>query len=104
MNTLPEYASTVERGIVSKLLDLCLVNGNKVSIYDGEEYAIKRSTNKKAILKEMAATGEDSVLVRDAENVILGKFYLIYGNDEDIISDYIANEYCDKIAAHFYTY
>lgn len=100
--SLQKYATKEDRSLVHNLLKLVLVDGNTISVYDGEEWVLKKSSKTTEIKKELAATGEDHLRVRNSEGVAIGGFSLIYDNgseDEPMIclSDYSSNAYCDGI-------
>jgi hypothetical protein len=80
--------------LVQALLD----RGATVSVNDGEEWVVKRSTDKATIIAALFSTDEDQLVARDAEGNRLGWFHLVYGNDgTDVLSDYSANDYCEAI-------
>lgn len=103
LDHLPTYATTHERPVIHDLIDAILSAGNSVSIHDGEEWAVNRSTNKAEILEGMATTGEDTVRARsEHRQFILGSFHLIYNNGSDhdpmiVIADHSETEYCNGI-------
>lgn len=77
-----------------------LIDGNlTVSVYDGEEFTVKRSTNVKDILHavyDYDANGQVKYMstemmtlkVRDAEGNHLGDVMLVDGNGAEVIADY----------------
>lgn len=82
------HATDNEKRIVGKLVtDLLEIPGLTLSVNDGEEVTVKRSTDTAQIYAALSSTGEDYVLVHE-----LGKtdrwVRLIWGNDVDVISDY----------------
>jgi hypothetical protein len=83
-----EHATDNEKKIVGKLVeDLLATPGISLSVNDGEEVTINRSTDAGAIFAALASAGEDYLIVHQ-----LGKVNrwvrLIWGNDVDVISDY----------------
>lgn len=83
---------TAEEQNVQRLIHLILQDGNLISIYDGEEYAIQWSQNEAAILTVMGATDEDTISVFDSNKKMRGWIYLVYGNAADeVVCDYSAN-------------
>ena len=87
-----------EGRICAALIDAVLAKGATISINNGEEYSVKRSTDKTAIMAGMFETDSDTLLARDAEGERLGWWDLVYGNDGyDVISDYSANDFCEAI-------
>lgn len=80
-----------ERAIASKLIEDMLSNGNTVSVWEGEDWAIYKSTDHAAIMEALASTDSDWIYVwsRNSEGKLIrvGKVLLIYGNGNDLISD-----------------
>lgn len=78
-----------EEVIVKAIIESALCRGYSISIFDGEEVAIAKSTDPEAILKKMFATDAEELIVYDHHCVRRGTAYLIYGNDgHDVISDH----------------
>ena len=102
INNLPKYTNASDKRVLQRLVSEALALGHKVSVHDGEEFAVKRSTDFKEIIKGCASTGEDTIIIRDQNNEKLGSFYLIYdnGNEDDamvLIADYSANDFSDML-------
>lgn len=76
-----------ERQILEKLVDDALFYGCTVSVYDGEEWPLRRSQDRAAILEATRSTESDVLAFHDADGVKIGNVWLIYGNDYDLISD-----------------
>ncbi|WP_353645714.1 hypothetical protein [Mesorhizobium sp. WSM2239] len=89
----------IEKQMAEALVDTCLERGFVISVYDGEEWAIKRSGDKAAIMAELFATDDDQVVIRRKEDGRhLGWFHLVYGNcGYDVVSDHSDNEVCNEI-------
>lgn len=87
-----------ERRIASKLVKHALASGYVISVYDGEEFALKLSASYKAIMEELGATDEETLVIRDPASILdgqrlpalVGKVALIHGNGIDLISDWAA--------------
>lgn len=89
-----------ERYMAGKLIDAILEKGFSASVNDGEEWTVKRSTDKKLILSALATTGEDYVRLYDKDGQSQGTFVLIWGNDPDgseLIADHADNRVCNRI-------
>ena len=87
-----------EKRMASGLIKACLKRGYSVTIDNGEDKPVIRSTNYREIMTELWATDEEHVVIHDADGTPLGWFFLVYGNDGwDLISDYSANDVCDEI-------
>ncbi len=84
----------LEERIIRKLVELLIAAGYKLSVWDGEAYAITGSGSVEDTLAAMGHTGEDTLQVsppwqQDACGASLGDIYLVYGNDgHDVIADY----------------
>jgi hypothetical protein len=93
----------IERRIIAQLIDTALAAGYLVSVFDGEEWAIRFCSNKDAIMKEMFATDEESLSFYSAEKVegkrrCMGVVYLVYGNDGyDVICDHSDNPVTNEL-------
>ena len=77
-----EYTTSGERGVATRLVRAAIHAGYAVSVYDGEEYTVKRSRKERQILAALATTGEDMLVIRDATGERLGVLALIWGNEE----------------------
>jgi hypothetical protein len=79
----------IERLIVKKICDDAIAKGYTVSLHDGAAYSVKYTRNTKDILDNMMATDVESLLIRNANGIRLGRIFLVYGNTGwDVISDY----------------
>ncbi len=100
--TLPKYANDDDRKCAHALIDAILAGGNSVSVWEGEDYAIKMGTENTEILTEMASTGIDEIVAVSPDRKKLGAFVLIYDNGSEgepmiLISDHTDNDYCNQI-------
>ena len=86
----------VERMIIKLLAEEILKRGHSISVYDGEENALEKSTDLHAILNEVGST-EGTVFTLNKDNEVQGWFALIHGNNEDVISDYSVTGDCNDI-------
>jgi hypothetical protein len=88
----------MERAIISRLVKDGLKLGYVVSVCDGEEWTVKKSTSYKAIMGAIQTTDEDIIRFRKADGELVGSFYMVYGNDGyDVISDYSDNDLCKEL-------
>ena len=93
---------SIERKIVSRIVKDALAKGYTVSVYDGEEYALKRGTAYKQIMEACFSTDEDTLVFYaktdgydiGVDSPLNDKFFrvgfvsLVYGNcGYDVISD-----------------
>ena len=80
----------IEKRILRHVVEQFLQRGFLLSVYDGEEYTVKKSDNKEAILAALMTTDEDMIQVWGKGAVRpRGSVQFVYGNDGwDVISDY----------------
>jgi len=86
-----------EQRIVGKLIREALDEDLTISVFDGEEWALKTSTDYEAITKEVAATDITELRFRDKNRKSVGWAMLVHGNGEDVISDYTDNETMNRL-------
>lgn len=82
----------VEREVATHLIDAALAHNWTVSVYDGEAWCLKRSSNRDDILAAIASTDADNIRFRDADGRNMGMVVLVWGNDQDIIADYTLDD------------
>ena len=88
----------IERRISFALIDTALADGNRVSVFDGEEWTVTNSSNKQLLRSALFTTDGDELVITDLANTRLGWFQLTYGNDGyDVIGDHTANKYCESV-------
>jgi hypothetical protein len=88
------YCSAEEAAIARKLVNAALAKGWLVTVYDGEEIAVSGSADRDAIFDAMNSTECDILRFRSPndEPEFMGWVALIWGNGEDLISDYSDNK------------
>ncbi len=80
------------------LIDAILAKGAKISVNDGEEWTVKGSTDKGEVIRALFTTDSDIIRARDADNAVLGNFYLLYGNSgAEVIGYYSDTDFCNAI-------
>lgn len=92
-----QYTTKGERTVARRLVAHMLNHGASVSVYDGEEWTVKRSTDINTVLAALATTGMDTVRWYDRDGNKLGFFTLVYGNAPDgseLIADHADNDPC----------
>jgi len=73
------------RGLVVALVQA----GYNLSVYDGEEWAIRFSVDVDAVCDELGACDEETLRVRRADRTTIGDIYLVWGNSpEELVSNY----------------
>jgi hypothetical protein len=88
-----ENVSLEEAAAARKLVSLILARGWTVSLYDGEEWTLKASNNRRAILSALGTTWADELLLRDADGAKVGGLFLVWGNSApELVADYYDNE------------
>jgi len=90
-----EYTTSGERGVATRFVRAAINAGYTVSVYDGEEYTVKRSCQERKILDALASTEADTLLIRNGAGERIGAAMLIWGNDEsgeELIADHTDNE------------
>ncbi|MCF3643316.1 hypothetical protein LXM94_25515 [Rhizobium sp. TRM95111] len=92
-----EARQRIERRIAKAAIGGLLDAGFFLSVYDGEEFALRRSRDAKAIAAVMGATDEESLLAYRPNPATdaaprwqrVGSVLFVYGNDGwDVIADY----------------
>lgn len=95
-NYSPALAQRIETEgkIANALVKKALADGYVVSVYDGEEWALKFSNDRSQILGAMFSTDEEMIAISSGEpgaRKRFGTVSMVYGNDGyDVISDYSA--------------
>lgn len=81
------HASTDEKLIVGKLVTDLLAAGCRLSVYDGEETTLERSTDAAAIFAALSSTDQDTLYAHKPDGR-RSFVQLVWGNGTDVISDY----------------
>jgi hypothetical protein len=90
-HTIRALADRTERRIATALVRRILQGGHSISVWDGEATTLRDSRDVALIFDSMASTDSDQLTVRRADGERLGAIALIYGNGEDLISDWSWN-------------
>ena len=90
---MDKYASVVERRIARSLVDIALADKKMISVWDGEEYTVKKSRDRTEILSALATTEYDILIFRDENGDKIGSVMLIWGNEDHLISDTTSYRY-----------
>lgn len=79
-------------------IQLALKDGNTISVFDGEEWATKRSVSYADIISAIDSVELSEIRIRDKDDNYLGWAMIIptEQGDEDI-SDYSANDYMENL-------
>lgn len=87
---LDRYASNGEAVQARKIVRLALAAGLSVSVHDGEEWTVNKSTDHMAILAALATTESDTLRFR-LNGKKVGVMLLVWGNAADgseLVADY----------------
>jgi hypothetical protein len=88
----------IEKGIAKRVVRSAIEAGFTVSLYDGGEYTVKRSSKLSEIVGAMFTVDEESLEIRDSEGGLIGTVWMVYGNDGfDAINDFTATETMEKL-------
>lgn len=105
-NDLSKYATKGEARVARRLVRAALAEGWAISVNDGEETTVTRSTREREILDALCTTGEDIITIHlPVRGKTGGTFWLIYGNDEsgeELIADHSDNENCERLCGIAY--
>jgi hypothetical protein len=74
-----------EKTAAGRIVDRALAKGYSISVYDGEEYALKRSTSRREIMDSLQSTDSDLLTVRNATGDKIGMIFFVWGNSPDEI-------------------
>jgi hypothetical protein len=82
--------SSDEARIARRCIADLLAAGYEISVYDGEEIVLRRSTGPKAIFATLGTTDEDHLIAyRPGEKPRAGSVWLVYGNEPGVLlADY----------------
>jgi len=72
--------------------------GNTVSVWDGEEWQVKRSVSYKAIIEAIESVEEAQIRIRNAEGSEIGWALIIPCLDNDeTVADYTDNDFMHSL-------
>lgn len=97
MTSFQQYTQPIERKITRQLLAaIFAVPGRSVKVFDGEERTplIEKESE---VYQHLATTGSDWILIWDETGKYIGGIWLVWGNGEDLISDWVALPEIDAI-------
>ena len=108
MKHFPEHSDRPhlqpEREIISRVITSALKAGYMVSVHDGEEYGVQRTTDRAKIEAECFATDATTFILRRPNGDRIGFVWFIHGNEWDVISDYSDNEETETVLAPAFAY
>ena len=91
--------NTTEARIIRTLINRALSRGYTVSVFDGEEFTVKRSRDAAAVFAALDTTGQDALVMRDADGRKVGTVTLTYNGDDTVISDHTDNAAMSDLTA-----
>lgn len=99
--SMAKIRQQVEKHIVERVVMDALAAGYEISVHDGEETVVRRSTNPDQIIKAMFSTDEDYLyLYKPKQRGVEGWVHFVYGNSgHDVISDHLSSPEMDKLLA-----
>ena len=97
--SLDRYAGKAEAVVARRLVRKALELGYAISVNDGGEWTVKKSTDRMTVLEALATTGGDTLVFRNAEGEKLGAMVLLYQNGpgDELIADYSDNEAMNEL-------
>lgn len=99
----PQVAERIigERAVVRKLVSKALADGHLVSVNNGEDWEIKRSTRIEDIMGAIMATDEDYIRIENINFGLEARFWMVYGNSaDDVIADHTDVPYAQELFDH----
>ena len=88
----------MEIKIANQIVTDALALNYTVSVYDGEEWALKRSGNHQEIIAALNSTGWDQLKFRKADGEYVGVVALIWGEcGHDLINDYTLSDEMESL-------
>lgn len=83
-----EHVSFVERVIIQEILGAADARFLSVSLWDGEEWAVKATRDFAKVKAVIGATEESALRFRDADGEDVGTVKLYHGNGSDVVGDW----------------
>lgn len=97
-NPIALYHSTGEARAASRLVRKILAKGFAIQVEDEIETLLEGSRDHGTIMRELGASGENTLILIAPDGKRTGWFWLIYGNDpSELVNDYSDNETCNAI-------
>lgn len=89
IGAFPSYMWKSEAIIINRLISEILKRDFSISVFDGEEYSVRRSHDRKEVQRAVAATDETQFRVRNKDDEQVAWFYMVHGNLTDVIADFV---------------
>ncbi len=85
------------------LVKHALAAGHTVSVYDGEEWACKKSASHNQIIADIESVEEAQLIIRDAAGEKLGWALVVLGlADDELVADFSDNKFMGDWWDSFY--
>lgn len=85
------------------LVKYALANNDTVSVYDGEEWAVKRSDKYQEIIDAIESVEEAELRIRDKDGVSMAWAQIIHDTGEDEhVADHTDNVYMDRWSEQYF--
>lgn len=101
--SVSKYATPGEKAVATTLVKAILANGMDLSVYDGEETTVARSTDADEVLEALCTADADSLIGRNiGETGIKVVFFLVWGNElsgECLIADHSDTQFATDLAS-----
>lgn len=99
--TYGNFVVAAEAQVAEKLVKDALAAGYSISVHEGEDWAIRSSTDKDAIMRSMCSTGEDRLYFHGSNGKSVGWVWFIWNNGsvEEVFTDYVANPIIERLVA-----
>lgn len=99
MSCYPKGIDPTELNIIDAMIRAALTEGISIGVFDGEEWAVRNSTNYQKITSNVAATDVTSIVLWSSDGAKVGRIILIHGNGEDVIHDHTDNPITARIVS-----
>lgn len=88
---LSGHADPGEAAMAALLVSAALGRGYTMSVHDGEEWALRHSSDADEVLNALATTDADTLAFR-LDGAHVGSVWIVWGNGCDLFSDWSDNE------------
>ena len=85
---LPDYVMADERTIAALIVAELIADGYRLSVFDGEEWTVRRSNDAREVAAALATTDSDALVATDQDGAQAGAVSLIWGNGNALLSDW----------------
>lgn len=85
-----KFEIVIEKAIARLVVETVIKHGWEVSVFDGEEYPLRKSKDVEAVMKALMSTDEDRLDLHRNDGGVLSRAWIkfVWGNVEDCISDF----------------